>query len=45
MKFGSVTICNVTKTKNKNKNYQNCSYRDDNVTNYVNFWKSYEKNG
>ena len=27
------------------KNFQNCSYSNDNVTNYVNFLKTYAKNG
>ena len=38
MKFGTFILCNVTK-KMVEKNFQNCSYRDDDVTNYVNFLK------
>ena len=38
MKFGTVILCNVTK-KIVGKNFQNCSYRDDDVTNYVNFFQ------
>ena len=37
MKFGTVIVCNGA--KNGRKNFQNCSYRDDDVTNYVNFIK------
>ena len=43
MKFGIVILCNVT--KNDRKNFQTCSYRDDDVTNYVNFLKKFAKNG
>ena len=38
MKFGTAILCNVTK-KMVEKKFQNCSYRDDDVTNYVNFSK------
>ena len=37
MKFGTVLLCNVTKMWYK-KNFQNSGYRDDDVTNYVNFF-------
>ena len=43
MKFGTVIPCKVTK-KFVGKRFQNCSYSDDDVTNYVNFLKSYAKN-
>ena len=36
-------ICNVTK-KLAEKKFQNYSYSDDDVTNYVNFLKNYAKN-
>ena len=43
MKFGTIILCNVTKkNKKKNmveKNFQNCSYRDDDVTNNFNFFE------
>ena len=36
MKFGTVILCHVTKKKKKiEKNIQNDSYTDDDVTNYV----------
>ena len=38
IKFGTVILCNVTK-KMIETNFQNCSYRDDGVTNYANFLK------
>ena len=38
MKFGTVILFNVTK-KMVEKKIQNCSYRDDDVTNYVNFFQ------
>ena len=42
MKFGTGTVCNVTRKRQK-KN-QNCSYRDDDVIYYVNFFeKLYKK--
>ena len=44
MKFGTVILCNLTK-KVVEKNFQNCSYRDDGVTNYVIFLKNYAKKG
>ena len=31
--------------KNGQKNGQNCSYRDDDITNYVIFLKNYVNNG
>ena len=34
MKLGKVILCNVTK-KMVEKKFQNCSYRNDDVTNYV----------
>ena len=34
MKFGTVILCNVIK-----KNFQNCSYTDDDFTNYDNFFE------
>ena len=34
MKFGTVILCNV-----KKKWQKNCSYRDDDVTNYANFFE------
>ena len=40
MKFGTVIPCKVTK-KFVGKRLQNCSYSDDDVTNYVNFLKNY----
>ena len=43
MIFGTVILCNVTK-KLVEKKFQNCSYSDDDVTNYVNFLKHYAKN-
>ena len=36
MKFGTVILCNVTKTM-LDKDFQNRSYRDHDVTNYVYF--------
>ena len=42
MKFGTVIPCKVTK-KLVGKRFQNCSYSDDDVTNYVNFLKNYAK--
>ena len=43
MKFGTVILCYVTK-KNGGKNFQNCRYRDDDITNCVNFsWKIMRK--
>ena len=44
MKFGTVILCNVTKKKKKSgrkkfPNFQDCSYRDDDVTNYVDFFE------
>ena len=44
MKFGTAILCNVTK-KLVEKKFQNCSHRDDDVTNYVNFLENYAKNG
>ena len=44
MKFGTVILCNLTK-KVAEKNLENCSCRDDGVTNYVIFLKNYAKNG
>ena len=38
MKFGTVILCNVTK-KMEEKNFQNSSYRDDDITNYANFFE------
>ena len=38
IKFGTVILCNVTK-KMIETNFQNCSYREDGATNYVNFLK------
>ena len=38
MKFGKVILCNVTK-KMVEKNFQNCSIRDDDATNYVKFFE------
>ena len=38
MKFGAVILCNATK-KMVGKNFQNWSYRDDDVTNDVNFFE------
>ena len=43
MKFGTVTLCDVTK-KLVEKKIQNYSYSDDDATNYVNFFKNYAKN-
>ena len=43
MIFGTVILCNVTK-KLVEKKIQDCSLRDDDVTNYVNFSKNYAKN-
>ena len=43
MKFGTVIPRKVTK-KFVGKRFQNCSYSDDDVTNYVNFLKNYAKN-
>ena len=43
MKFGTVILCNVTK-EIVEKNFQNCSYSDDDVTNYVNFFEKLCKN-
>ena len=44
MKFGTVILSNVTKKKTVEKVFQNCSYKDDGVTNYVSFFKkTYEK--
>ena len=37
MKFGSVILYNVTKKKLGEEIFQNCNYRDDDATNYVNF--------
>ena len=37
MKYGTVVFCNVIKKMAEKKN-QSCSYRDDDVTNYVNFF-------
>ena len=37
MTFGTVILCNVTKKMIK-KNFQNCSYSDGDVTNYVNLF-------
>ena len=39
MKFGTVILFNVTK-KMIAKSFKDCSYRDDDVTNYVNFLKN-----
>ena len=40
MKFATVILCNVTKKKKMvEKNFQNCSYRCDDVTNYVIFFE------
>ena len=36
-------LCNVTK-KLAEKTFQNCTYSDDDVINYVNFLKNYAKN-
>ena len=38
MKFGTIILCNVTKNV-VDEYFQNCSHRDDNVTNYVNFFE------
>ena len=38
MKYDTVILCNVTK-KMVEKSFQNCSYMDDDVTNYVNFFE------
>ena len=38
MKFGTVILCNVTK-KVVEKKSQNGSYRDGDVTNFVNFFE------
>ena len=37
MKFGTVILWNVAK-KIAGKYFQNCSYKDDDVTSYVNFF-------
>ena len=37
MKFSTVILCDFTK-KMVEKNFQNCSYKDDDVANYVNFF-------
>ena len=43
MKFCAVILCNVTKEMVET-NFQNCCYRDDDVTNHINlFEKSCEK--
>ena len=39
MKFGTDILCNVTKKKMLEKDFQNCSCRNDDVTNYVNFFE------
>ena len=38
MTFGTVILCNVTKKMAEN-HFQNCRYRDDGVTNYVNIFE------
>ena len=43
MKFGTVIFCNAAK-KMVEKNFQNCSYWDGDVTNYVTFFENYAKN-
>ena len=37
-KFGTIILCNVTKNMVE-EYFQNCSHRDDDVTNYVNFFE------
>ena len=38
MKLGTVIFCNATK-KSAGKKFQNFSFNNDGVTNYVNFFK------
>ena len=42
MKFRTIILCNVTKKKKKKngrKNFENCTYRDDDVTKDFNFFE------
>ena len=43
MTFSKVILCNVT-NKIVERNFQNCSYMDVDVTNYVNFFEKLSKN-
>ena len=45
MKFGTGTYFVMLQKKMVEKNFQNCSYKDDEVTNSVIFLKNYTKNG